>query len=181
MWMQYSSQHSWYMDRDMSQNDGISQKGNHEVKRRTGVRSWRWDRSQWTERNRSWGRERYQAKENGLRGRSGERGLNAFAKRSSPDSALEVRVIGPIELREAKPGEAPACWACWSDSGGNCATGLRGSEPDGLSCELGVGVGFVSGVGKCDTRFAILRNELKEDTATSGDCGDSKCAGFGPG
>lgn len=67
------------------------------------------------------------------------------------------------------------------DSGGCSATGRRGSAPEGLRCELGDGVGFVSGVGiECGARFAILRNAPNEETATSGDCGESREAAAGP-
>lgn len=89
--------------------------------------------------------------ENGLRGRSGERGLSAFAKRSSPDSALAVRVMVLIEFIEAKPPAPLVCWASWTDSGGCRATVRRESGPAGLVFELGVGVGLVTGVGiECD-------------------------------
>lgn len=65
--------------------------------------------------------------ENGLLGRSGERGLNAFANRSSPDSALEVRAMVLIELKGAKPPGPLFCWASWIDSGGCSATVLSDS------------------------------------------------------
>lgn len=58
-----------------------------------------------------------QAKENGLRGRSGERGLSAFANSSSPESALEDLAS---ELRPANSG------CGWAGSGGYCGTGLTG-------------------------------------------------------
>lgn len=39
----------------------------------------------------------------------------------------------------------------------------------------------MSGVGmECGARFAMLRNELKDETATSGDWGERRCAEFGP-
>lgn len=53
--------------------------------------------------------------ENGLFGRSGERGLNALAKRSSPDSALEVRARELIELMVANPLGSVFCCALWRD------------------------------------------------------------------
>ena len=117
----------------------------------------------------------HQANENGLRGRSGERGLNALAKSSSPDSVLVVRTRGAIESRDAKP-LGSLCWNSWRDSGGNCATARRGSAV----AVLGVGVVFVSGVGmECMGLEMILLNELNDETATSGDWGDSRLPGLG--
>lgn len=47
--------------------------------------------------------------------------------------------------------------------------------------EFGVGVGLVTGVGmEFAGTVAILLNELNEETATSGDCGERRCAEFGP-
>lgn len=116
-----------------------------------------------------------QANENGLRGRSGERGLNALAKRSS-ESVLEVRTRGGIEFiefiefKEANPLGSMFCWASWRNSGGNWATALSESAPAGLIWMLGVGVVLVSGVGiECNGLLETFLNELKEDTATSGD------------
>lgn len=44
-----------------------------------------------------------------------------------------------------------------------------------------MGVVFVSGVGiECGVGLVTLRNELNEETATSGDCGDRRDAA-GPG
>lgn len=55
--------------------------------------------------------------------------------------------------------------------------GLGFSGPEGFKVELGVGVGLVSGVGmECGARLAMLRNELKDETATSGDRGERRCA-----
>lgn len=113
--------------------------------------------------------------ENGLLGRSGERGLNALAKRSSPDSALEVRTIELIESIAANPLGSLFCCTVWRDCGGKRATGLSVSVPDGFVWVFGVGVGFVSGVGMvCRGRVLTPRNELNDETATSGDCGDRR-------
>lgn len=61
------------------------------------------------------------------------------------------------------------CTSCRAE-GGKSATGLSDSGPEGLMCELGVGVGLVSGVGmEWMCLFARSRNELNEGTATSGD------------
>lgn len=96
-----------------------------------------------------------------------------MAKRSSPDSADEVRaseLIEFIEFMAANPlGPLFCCTSC-RDSGGCSATGLKFSGPEGFRLELGVGVGLVSGVSiECGARLAMLRNELNDDTATSGD------------
>lgn len=86
-----------------------------------------------------------------------------------------MRAIELIELMGAKPGASVLFCASWRDSGGCRATGLSESGADGFSCDIGVGVGFVSGVGmECGARLARLRKELNEDTATSGDCGDRR-------
>jgi hypothetical protein len=70
----------------------------------------------------------------------------------------------------AKPVSPLFCWASWSDSGGKKATGLRDSGPAGLLLSIGVGVGLVLGVGmEWICLLAMLRNELNEETATSGD------------
>lgn len=75
-----------------------------------------------------------------------------------------------IELIVANPPGPLVCWASWIDSGGCSATVRRESGPAGLILELGVGVGLVTGVGiECGARLAMPRNELNEETATSGD------------
>lgn len=53
--------------------------------------------------------------ENGLRGRSGVRGLSAFANSSSPESALAVRASPPIDANPVWC--STFCCAC-TDSGG---------------------------------------------------------------
>lgn len=56
------------------------------------------------------------ANENGLRGRSGDLGLSALANRSSPESALDVRVI---VVMDANPLLWSLLFCCaWMDSGG---------------------------------------------------------------
>ena len=90
---------------------------------------------------------------------------------------LDVRAIEAIEFIAANPLGSLFCCASCTDSGGKWATVLRDSAPNGLTCELGVVVGFVIGVGiepgwGC---LATVLKELKEETATSGDCGESKC------
>jgi hypothetical protein len=107
-----------------------------------------------------------------------------LAKRSSPDSADEVRaseLIEFIEFMAANPlGPLFCCTSC-RDSGGCSATGLKFSGPEGFRLELGVGVGLVTGVGiELGPRLATFLNELKDETATSGDCGERRCAEFGP-
>lgn len=53
--------------------------------------------------------------------------------------------------------------------------------PDGFVSVFGVGVGFVSGVGmECIGRVLTLRNELNDETATSGDCGERRLVGVEP-
>ena len=42
-------------------------------------------------------------KENGLRGKSGDLGLNAFANNSSPESELDVRASEPIDANPLLP------------------------------------------------------------------------------
>jgi hypothetical protein len=107
-----------------------------------------------------------------------------LAKRSSPDSALEVRakeLIEVIVFMEEKPLVALDCWRSWTEAGGCSAMGLRFSRPAGLVLELGVGVGLVTGVGREPAeRLAPFLKALKDETATSGDCGERRCAEFGP-
>lgn len=108
-----------------------------------------------------------QRNEKGLLGRSGERGLSALANNSSPESLLGVREIAPMA---ANPLVLLLFWASCRAEGGKTATGLSDSGPEGLMCELGVGVGLVSGVGMEWMCIRVaLRNELNEGTATSGD------------
>jgi hypothetical protein len=74
-----------------------------------------------------------QRNENGLRGRSGERGLNAFANNSSPESLLGVREIGPIAVPIAANPVGPVFfWASCTAEGGKNATGLSNSGTEGL-------------------------------------------------
>lgn len=66
------------------------------------------------------------ANENGLRGKSGDLGLNALANNSSPESELEVPAS---EVMAAKP-LLPllACCCAWIDSGGATAFTAGGLE-----------------------------------------------------
>jgi hypothetical protein len=114
--------------------------------------------------------QKIQVNENGLRGRSGERGLRAFANSSSLSllgmwvSALPMAAnpVGPL-----------FCWASCISSGGKRATGLSDSGAEGLLVNIGVEVGLVTGVGM---EWMFLRKELNEETATSGDWGDRRWA-----
>lgn len=86
-----------------------------------------------------------------------------------------------IESIEAKPPVPLVCWASWIDSGGCSATVLNVSCSTGLAFELGVNVGLVISVGiGPDCLLATWLNELKDETATSGDCGERRCAVFVP-
>lgn len=93
---------------------------------------------------------------------------------------LDVRAIEAIEFIAANPLGSLFCCASCTDSGGKWATALRDSVVDGFRFELEVGVRLESGVGmECRGRL-MLRNELKEETATSGDCGERRLEGFAP-
>lgn len=92
--------------------------------------------------------------ENGLRGMSGDRGLSAFANKSSPDSAFPPLPMGFID-KEANPCSC-CCWDC-TYSGGAWATACLGAA------------GWFR-----EDKFedVVLWKELNEDMATSGSSGD---------
>lgn len=89
--------------------------------------------------------------ENGLRGRSGVRGLSSFANSPSAESLLSVRDRGTNVW-------SPSSFcACRMEAGGSWAT-MRLPE-----------VVVFEGI-------EASRKEVKDDTATSGDSGERGCA-----
>lgn len=100
--------------------------------------------------------------ENGLRGKSGDLGLNGFANNSSPESELEVRAREPTDANPLLSWFALCCCCAWTDWGGRCA--IVFTVPD-----MGAGVGLGS-----ELWWMLVWKELKDEMAMSGDWGERR-------